>query len=79
MRRTSFFLVFISLFFFVNAQIIEPIKWKFSTSDISESEKELVFKASIEKGWHLYGTELPEGGPIATEFIFENEIGRAHV
>ena len=75
MRRTSFFLVFISLFFFVNAQIIEPIKWKFSTSDISESEKELVFKASIEKGWHLYGTELPEGGPIATEFIFENVKG----
>lgn len=26
----------------------------------------------MEKGWHLYDTELPDGGPIPTAFVYED-------
>ena len=70
MRRSAFLLYFLCFFIFANAQIFDPIKWSFSTKDISESEKELVFTAKIDNGWHLYGLQLPEGGPIAPELNF---------
>ena len=36
------------------AQIIEAVHWRFSVKDISDSEKELVFTANMDDGWHLY-------------------------
>jgi thiol:disulfide interchange protein DsbD len=64
----SFLLLFISLGSF--AQIVNPVKWKFEQKQISASEYELQFHATIEKGWHLYATDIAEGGPIATSFHF---------
>lgn len=57
------------------AQIIEAVHWTFSVKDISDSEKELVFTAKIDEGWHLYGMHLPEGGPTATSFTFDEIRG----
>lgn len=55
----------------LNAQVIEPIKWSFShTQDGNEAQ--LVFTATMDAGWHLYDTYLPEGGPIPTEFVFDD-------
>lgn len=51
-----------------SAQILEPIKWEVRLNDLSANQKELVFRAMIDAGWHLYGTNLPEGGPISTSF-----------
>lgn len=68
MRRLIVILTFmISLG--AGAQILEPIKWSFSSSNDGRNA-ELVFTAVMEKGWHLYDTDLPEGGPIATSFVF---------
>jgi len=53
------------------AQILEPVKWAFSTERISETEAELVFTAKMDKGWHLYSQFLDDGGPIPTAFTFE--------
>ena len=58
-----------------HAQIIEAVHWSFSVRDISDSEKELVFTAKIDDGWHLYGMHLPEGGPAATSFSFDDIQG----
>ena len=55
----------------INAQVEDPVSWKFSHEITSEMEAELVFKASIEVPWHLYSAYLPEGGPIATKPYFE--------
>ncbi|WP_159520676.1 protein-disulfide reductase DsbD family protein [Sunxiuqinia indica] len=55
-----------------NAQIVEPVKWSFSQNKISDNEVELVFTATIDDGWHMYSTDLPEGGPIKTSFYFED-------
>ena len=51
-------------------QVISPVKWSFDQKLIPNGEIELLFKASIQPGWHLYATNLPEGGPIKTNFNF---------
>ncbi|MBA4744548.1 MAG: thioredoxin family protein [Muricauda sp.] len=54
-----------------NAQILEPVKWTTSVNKISETEYELVAKASIDAGWHLYSQTVPKDGPVATSFAFD--------
>lgn len=51
---------------YVNAQIVDPIRWETSVEMASETDGALVFKVSIDKGWHLYALQLPEGGPMPT-------------
>lgn len=75
MKRNLSLLFLLCLSILSYAQILEPIKWSFSTKDLSANEKELIFKATIEDGWHLYGTDLPEGGPISTSFTFHKVEG----
>lgn len=69
--------IFIYIFFFTNifsvfSQILEPIKWSFLQEEKEESIVELTFKATIDDGWHLYGMNLPENGPISTTIHFNN-------
>ena len=54
----------------LKAQILEPVKWQFSSNKLSETEYELVFTASIENKWHLYSQDIPMAPP-ATTFTFE--------
>jgi thiol:disulfide interchange protein len=54
-----------------SAQIIDPIKWNFSSVQ-SGNELKLIFIAKMDKGWHLYDTGLPEGGPISTQFVYDD-------
>ena len=51
-------------------QLITPVKWSLEQKPVGTNEIELTFKATIESGWHLYSTNLPEGGPIKTTFTF---------
>lgn len=55
----------------VAAQIQEPVKWHYQLNESGE----IIFKATVEEGWHLYDMNLPEGGPISTSFEFEEIIG----
>ena len=71
----SVFLFILSFPHFVQAQIIEPVKWEFKTKITGTNTAELQFVASIGKGWHLYSQHLPDGGPMPTEFKFEKLNG----
>jgi len=51
-------------------QLLSPVKWSFEQKPAEKGEVELIFKAAIDPGWHLYSTNLPEGGPIKTTFTF---------
>lgn len=59
----------------LNAQILTPITWSSSVEMNGDREGRLVFKASIDDGWHLYGINLPAGGPNATQFTFDRVEG----
>ena len=48
------------------AQIETPVRWNISLRNISQGEYDVVFNATIGKGWHLYSTSLPDGGPTPT-------------
>lgn len=58
-----------------NSQILEPVKWKTSIEKFSDTEYNLVSKATIESGWHLYSQNVPEDGPIPTTFTFDDANG----
>ena len=59
-----------------SAQILDPVSWIFTQNQLSDTEVELQFKASIEDHWHLYSQHLPEGvDAYPTEFIFITNEG----
>ena len=75
--KKKLYLIILSLLF-VNAgfsQIEEPVKWSYSKKDLGNNEYELLFKATIEKGWHLYSQNIGDNGPIPTSFTFNNLNG----
>ena len=58
------------------AQIIrDAVSWSHSVEDKSPTEKVIVFSATIKGDWHLYGTELPSGGPTPTSLIVDKIAG----
>jgi thiol:disulfide interchange protein DsbD len=58
-----------------NSQILEPVKWQTSIEKFSDTEYNLVSKATIESGWHLYSQNVPADGPIPTTFTFDDANG----
>jgi thiol:disulfide interchange protein DsbD len=68
---SKLFILFFLTGSFTHAQIYNPVDWITSVEKISESEFDLVIKANIDDGWHLYAQNVPDGGPIPTSFIFE--------
>ena len=55
----------------IQGQFHEPVKWVFELNDLPSAEKEVLIKANIDNGWHLYDQNLPEGGPISTAITFQ--------
>lgn len=76
MKKIQILLFAFSLLFFnLNAQIQEPVKFKASFKSLSPTEAEIIFSATIENGWHVYSTGLPDGGPISATFTAEKIQG----
>lgn len=64
MRKISKLVLFLGIIFSfsiqtIQAQIITPVKWAFSVSELPNDEAELLFTASIDKTWHLYSQNMP--------------------
>lgn len=57
------------------SQVLDPVNWNFSSQKIDGNTFLLSFESTIEKGWHMYGMNIPDGGPVATSFIFTNTEG----
>ncbi len=66
-------LLAVSLPLISGAQVFKPVKWTFSTKQISAGEVQLIFSANIDKPWHLYSQDVPPppDGPVPTSFFFE--------
>ena len=50
------------------AQIQDPVQFKTELKTISDTEIQIVFTGTIDEGWHVYSTDLPDGGPISATF-----------
>ena len=59
----------------VQAQIQDPVKFNSELKILAADEAEVVFTAAIDKGWHVYSTDLGDGGPISATFNVEKISG----
>lgn len=50
------------------AQMMDPVHFTTQMKDLKNGEAELVFKATIDAGWHVYSTGLGNDGPISASF-----------
>ena len=66
--RNWFLLILLFLFSGINAQIKNPVKFKFTINDLGNNQYEAVLNATMEKGWHIYSKDLPEDTGIPTEY-----------
>ena len=78
-RKVLLIVLLIVASFPLFAQIVRPVSWTVSQKAVGNGEIELGLKASIQPGWHLYSTKLPEGGPVKTTFTFTPDSGRYKV
>jgi thiol:disulfide interchange protein len=73
--RKLLVIIFVLAAVISQAQILRPNEWSFelSSKDYKVGDEiELVFKATVDKGWHLYSSDFdPELGPMVTELVFE--------
>ncbi|MBQ6038552.1 MAG: thioredoxin family protein [Bacteroidaceae bacterium] len=56
-------------------QIQEPVTFSQQLKKISETEAEIIFTGKIDKGWHVYSTDLGDGGPIEAVLEVEHITG----
>ena len=57
------------------AQMQEPVKFSVAQNKLSDSEFEIVFTGNIDPGWHVYSTDIPEGGPTPATINFDEQKG----
>lgn len=75
MKKRLFILTFIISFLSVGLYAQTPISWKISLSDRGNGEIEVVATASVEAGWHMYATDIPDGGPFPTSMSIDEVKG----
>jgi DsbC/DsbD-like thiol-disulfide interchange protein len=54
------------------AQVQTPVKWQVASKKINSKEAVVLIKATIQNGWHIYGQNVADGGPLPTTFTFKN-------
>lgn len=63
----------IAMAFSASAQ--EVVQWTHSVKMTSATEGVVTFTGVIDNGWHVYGLEIPDGGPKPTTFDFSKSTG----
>ena len=60
---------------FCNAQMTNPVKFTSQLKTGKTAEGEIVFTGKIQKGWHVYSTNLGSDGPIEASFHVDKKDG----
>lgn len=66
--KNWFLLVLLFLATGINAQIKNPVKFKFTINELGDNQYEAVLNATMESGWHIYSKDIPEDTGIPTEY-----------
>lgn len=78
-KRSILAFLFIISFLVQGYSQSDPTTWRYSLVDKGNGEIELVANATIENGWHLYDTEIPDGGPYPTSLSIDKIEGAVAV
>jgi len=71
------FIIYVALFLLAfipvvgYSQIVNPVKWDYTVNISDNNEAELVFKATIDKAWHLYSLQPGSLDVNPTTFTFD--------
>lgn len=75
MTKKLFTLLLVITISAIGAMAQNAIRWRTTVKMTSPTEGVLTVKAIIAEGWHLYSTDLPQGGPVPTTFDFKKSHG----
>ena len=76
MKRLLNILIAITLCSFIaQAQMLNPVKWTKSIKMTDDKNGVITFTANIDKGWHLYSNDTPDGGPIPLSIKWDKKEG----
>ena len=65
--KNWFLLILLFLFTGINAQIKNPVKFKFTVNELGNNQYEAVLNATLESGWHINSKDIPDDTAIPTE------------
>ncbi len=67
----------LSFLFFITFHVFSQnvIGWKFSLQDKGNGVVEIVADATVQNGWHMYDSNIPENGPFPTSINFDELKG----
>ncbi|MBP5687200.1 MAG: thioredoxin family protein [Muribaculaceae bacterium] len=75
-KRLLNILIAITLCAFVTqAQMLNPVKWTKSIKMTDDKNGVITFTANIDKGWHMYSNDTPDGGPIPLSIKWDKKEG----
>ncbi|MBR1622109.1 MAG: thioredoxin family protein [Prevotella sp.] len=52
----------------------DPVHFTVQQKQVSPEEVDLIFTAKIDKGWHLYSTNIPDGGPTRATINLDKKV-----
>lgn len=74
MKKFALLLFFAVAAWVVKAQLLNPVKWSTTYKQVSDTEFDLIFTASIDNGWYVYSQYLQgDDGPIPTTFYYDED------
>ena len=86
--KNWFLLILLFLATGINAQIKNPVKFKFTVNELGNNQYEAVLNATLESGWHIYSRDIQEDTGIPTEYVVSGknieligkfqEVGKKH-
>ena len=53
----------------------KPVRFKVEKKEVNKNTFDVLFTATIDKGWHVYSTSLPAGGPISAAIAIDKSEG----
>lgn len=71
MKHLLVFLSFITGVTSTYAQVQDHAKWNYSVEKISNKKLQVLLTVSLDSGWHIYSSEMAEGGPQKTIVTIE--------
>ena len=75
MKKVCILLLLLFAVIGMQAQIQEPVTFKTELKTVSATEADIIFTATIDNGWHVYSTNLGDGGPTSATFNIDKMTG----
>ncbi len=73
------FFSFLTLYIYIGAvalaQFQNPVTFSVTQKKVGDDALEVVFQGTVDAGWHVYGTDIADGGPTRAELTLETQKG----